>query len=149
MSSPLREQLLQTTKLFIEAFNEFTPESVVRYRSPGCKHKIVPDTLKSAPQSNDEYAALIAAMGTVMPEFKLRFVDGGEPVVDEVNRKVVLHLKSRSETAVGLYENEYVWILTLSEDGKLIDDIVEFADSLYTNEQLPKLRKAIEEAAKK
>ncbi|KAF3059433.1 putative dihydroxyacetone synthase protein [Daldinia childiae] len=149
MSSPSRGQLLGTVKLFIEAFNEFTPESVVRYRSPTCMHRLVPATLNSPPQSNTEYAGLIAALTTVMPTFHLRIVDGGEPVVDEVTRKVVLHLKSRSDTAVGLYENEYIWILTLSKDGKLVDDILEFADSLYTSDQLPKLKKAVEDAAKK
>ncbi|KAI1803064.1 hypothetical protein F4811DRAFT_526467 [Daldinia bambusicola] len=148
-STPSREQLSQTARLFVESINEFTPESVVRYRSPTCKQRIVPDTLKSAPQSNAEYAALIAALNPVMPAFHLRIVDGGEPVVDEVARKAVVHLKSRSETTVGLYENEYVWILTMSEDGKLVDDVLEFVDSLYTNEQLPKLRKAMEEVAKK
>ncbi|KAI1469287.1 uncharacterized protein F4812DRAFT_324679 [Daldinia caldariorum] len=149
MSPPSREQLLQTAKLFIEAFNEFTPESVIRYCSPTCRHRIAPDTLKSAPQSNAEYAELIATMNTVMPAIHLRIVDEGEPIVDEVTRKAVLHLKSRSETAVDLYENEYVWILTMSEDGKSVDDVLEFVDSLYTSEEVPKLRKAIEEMAKK
>ncbi|KAI0122039.1 hypothetical protein F4814DRAFT_197194 [Daldinia grandis] len=149
MSPPSREQLLETVRLFIEAFNEFTPESVVRYRSPTCTHRLVPATLNSPPQSNAEYANLISVLTTIMPTFHLRFVDGGEPVVDEVARKAVLHLKSRSNTAVGLYENEYVWILTLSKDGKLVDDILEFADSLYTSDQLPKLKRAVEDAAKK
>ncbi|KAI8963432.1 hypothetical protein F5Y11DRAFT_145668 [Daldinia sp. FL1419] len=149
MSPPSREQLLHTTKLFVEAFNEFTPESVVRYRSPACTHRLVPATLKSPPQTNAEYAGLISALTAVMSTFRLELVDGVEPVVDQVTRKVVLHLKSRSDTAIGLYENEYVWILTLSEDGKLVDDILEFADSLYTSDHLPKLRKAVEDAAKK
>ncbi|KAI1659482.1 hypothetical protein F4813DRAFT_353113 [Daldinia decipiens] len=149
MSSPSREQLLETAKLFIEAFNEFTPESVVRYRSPTCKHRLLPASLNSPPQSNAEFAGFIAALNAIMPTFHLRIVDGGEPVVDEVTRKVVLHLKSRSETAIGPYENEYVWILTLSKDGKLVDDILEFADSLYTSDQIPKLKKAAEDAAKK
>lgn len=84
-----------------------------------------------------------------MPVFRLRLVDGVEPAVDEASRKVTLHLKSHSQTPVGLYENEYVWVLTLSQDGKSVDDVLEFADSLYTAEWLPKIKKAAEEAAKK
>ncbi|KAI1409285.1 hypothetical protein F5Y13DRAFT_170567 [Hypoxylon sp. FL1857] len=149
MSSPSREQLLKTVNLFLEAFNEFTPESVVRYRSPTCLHRLLPDTLKRPPQTNTDYANFIAVLQPIMPDFKLRIVEGREPVVDEVSRRVVLHLKSHSDTAAGVYENEYVWILTLGQDGESIDDIVEFADSLYTSDWLPKLTKVAEEAAAK
>ncbi|KAI4858917.1 hypothetical protein F4820DRAFT_193904 [Hypoxylon rubiginosum] len=146
--SPSREQLLETTNLFIEGLNEFTPESVVRVRSPACTHRLLPATLKAAaPQTNAEYAGLVGQLGAVMPAFQLRIAEGSNPLVDEVARKVTLHTKSRSETTLGLYENEYIWILTMSEDGKTIDDVLEFADSLYTSGWLPKLGKAAAEAA--
>ncbi|KAL7621037.1 hypothetical protein AAE478_008349 [Parahypoxylon ruwenzoriense] len=146
MSSPSREQLLQTTNLFLEAFNEFTPESVVRYRSPSCTHRIFPTILNSPTQTNADFANFVSALRPVMPALQFRLV--GEPVVDEVARKVVLHLKSRSDTSVGLYQNEYVWILTFSQDGTSVDDMSEFVDSLYTSEWVPKLVKASEEATK-
>ncbi|KAI2616919.1 hypothetical protein GGS26DRAFT_577651 [Hypomontagnella submonticulosa] len=149
MSPPSREQLLQTTRLFLDAFNEFTPEGVVRHRSPTCTHRLLPATLNSPTQSNADYANLVASLQPIMPVFRLRLVDGVEPAVDEASRKVTLHLKSHSQTPVGLYENEYVWVLTLSQDGKSVDDVLEFADSLYTAEWLPKIKKAAEEAAKK
>ncbi|KAI1382481.1 hypothetical protein F4677DRAFT_401998 [Hypoxylon crocopeplum] len=146
--SPLREQLSQTSKLFLEAFNEFTPESVVRYRSPSCMHHLLPATMKTPPQTNADYANFVAVLQPIMPGFRLRLADGQEPVIDEVTRKVVLYLKSHSDTTVGLYENEYVWVLTMSQDGKNIDDVMEFADSLYTTEWLPKIKKAAEDGAK-
>lgn len=52
-----------------------------------------------------------------------------ETVVDVEKRKVVLHVKTSANSPVGEYKNEYLWTLTMSEDGKLIEDIVEFADS--------------------
>ncbi|OTA52270.1 hypothetical protein K449DRAFT_391481 [Hypoxylon sp. EC38] len=149
MSPPSRDQLLKTANLFLEAFNEFTPESVVRHRSPACLHRLLPDTLRSPPQTNADHASFIGALRPIMPVFKLQIVEGTEPIVDDVSRKVVLHLKSHSSTVVGLYENEYVWTLTLSQDGTSVDDVAEFADSLYTTEWLPKLKKAAEEAAAK
>ncbi|KAI0382422.1 hypothetical protein F5Y04DRAFT_252636 [Hypomontagnella monticulosa] len=149
MSSPSREQLLQTTKLFLDAFNEFTPEGVVRHCSPTCTHRLLPATLKTPTQTNAEYSNLIASIREIMPDFKIGLVDGVEPAVDEVSRKVTLHLKSHSKTPVGVYQNEYVWVLTISQDGKSVDDILEFADSLYTSEMIPKLQKAAVEAAKK
>ncbi|KAI6090683.1 hypothetical protein F4821DRAFT_22447 [Hypoxylon rubiginosum] len=147
--SPLREQLLQTTKAFLEAFNEFTPEAVVRNRSPTCTHRIFPATLKLPATSNAEYGEFVGLLKHVMPVFEMRLAEGQEPVVDEVARKVSLYTKSRSETKVGLYENEYFWVLTMNEDGTLIEDVLEFPDSLYTSEWIPKLRDAALEAAKK
>ncbi|KAI1099025.1 hypothetical protein F4804DRAFT_323142 [Jackrogersella minutella] len=149
MSSPLREQIIKTTNLFLEAFNEFTPESVVRYRSPDCRQRLLPATMKSPPQTNAEYAALVGTLQPIVAEFKMRIAEGEEPIVDEVSRKVSMHLKSYSETTVGLYENEYVVILTLSEDGKSIVDIIEFVDSSYTIEWMPRFTAAAQEAAKK
>ncbi|XXH04112.1 hypothetical protein Hte_010524 [Hypoxylon texense] len=148
--APSREQLLETTKLFIDGMSEFTPESVVRVCSPNCTHRLLPATLKAAPSStNAEYAGFVGLLGAAMPAFHLRVAEGHEPVVDEAARRVSVYAKSRSETAVGLYENEYVWVLTMSEDGTEVDDVFEFPDSLYTNEWLPKLVKAAEEATKK
>ncbi len=68
-----------------------------------------------------------------------------EPMIDEVNRKIIMHLKSHSETDVGVYENEYVWIISTSEDGTEIVDVVEFADSQYTTEWGAKLQQAVKE----
>ncbi|KAI2463701.1 hypothetical protein F4781DRAFT_108250 [Annulohypoxylon bovei var. microspora] len=147
--APSREQLLKTTNLFLEAFNEFTPDSVVRFRSSSCRQRLLPATLKSPPQNNAEYAKLVSALQPLIPSFRISVVEGEEPAVDEVTRKVTLHLKSHSDTTIGLYQNESIWIITFNQDGTEIDDILEFADSLYTNEWLPKLVKAAGEAAKK
>ncbi len=52
-------------------------------------------------------------------------------VVDEVARKVVLHLKSTGESDTGPYTNEYFIVLKMMDDGNLIKEIVEFIDSAY------------------
>ncbi|KAI2619260.1 hypothetical protein GGR54DRAFT_136297 [Hypoxylon sp. NC1633] len=147
--SPIRDQMLETTKQFLDGYTDMTGESVTRIRSPTCTHRLLPATLKSAPTRNAEYGALVDLLRPVMPGFRMQLVDGTQPMIDEVARKVVLHATSRSETTVGLYENEYVWILTLSEDAKSVDDVVEFADSLYTSEWMQKLTTAAQEAGRK
>ncbi|KAI0886734.1 uncharacterized protein GGS22DRAFT_186807 [Annulohypoxylon maeteangense] len=146
--APSREQLLKTSNLFLEAFNGFTPESVVKFRSAKCSWRLLPDTLETPAQNNAEYAKLIGHLQGLMPKFRVYMVDGFEPAIDVVTRKVTLHLKSYSETKVGLYQNEYVWVMTFNEDGTEIDEIFEFADSLYTKEWLPRLKTAAEEFAK-
>ncbi|KAI1758927.1 hypothetical protein GGR53DRAFT_191947 [Hypoxylon sp. FL1150] len=147
--SPLREQLLQTAEVFLEGFNEFTPESVVRQRSPTCTHRISPATLQLPPTSNAGYGDFVGLLRHAMPAFQMRLAEGQEPIIDEAARKVTLYTKSRAETKAGFYENEYFWVLTMNEDGTLIEDVLEFPDSLHTSEWMPKLRDAALEAAKK
>lgn len=64
-----------------------------------------------------------------MPQGMHLWVDDTEPVIDEQNRRVVLYVKSKADTLVGVYENSYVWDLKISEDGTKVDYILEFADS--------------------
>ncbi|KAI0179452.1 hypothetical protein GGR52DRAFT_307355 [Hypoxylon sp. FL1284] len=141
--APTREQLLQTAKQFVADFNEFTPESVVRTCSPKCPHRLIPRTLKSPPSTNAEYSAFVANLKKVMPAYELKIAE--DPVVDTFNRKVSVYTTSKSDTTIGTYQNEFLWTFTMSEDGKSIDDILEYADSLYTSEWLPKLLKAASE----
>ncbi len=141
----LREQLLSTAEAFLASFNEFTPESVVARRSASCRHHLLPTSLGAPPRGNAEYAAFVRALRAAMPWFAMRLWEGRAPVVDEAGRTVVMHLRSRAETDVGVYENEYVWTLRLGDDGTEIEEIVEFADSQYTAEWIPKLLKAVED----
>ena len=134
-----RKQLLESAYLFLENHDKFTPESVIADRTSSCTHTLLPSSIPVGPRNNSEYSAFIADMKQVMHNFKLHIVPGTEPVVDEVTRRVTLQLTSHSETNIGLYANEYIWILKFSEDGKQIEKIVEFADSAYTLNMLPKL----------
>ncbi|RYP76893.1 hypothetical protein DL771_001446 [Monosporascus sp. 5C6A] len=144
----LRDELLSIAQAFLTAFNKFTPESVVAYRSTSCKHRLLPATLQAPPRSNAEYAAFVKQLQVVMPSFHLRLSEDQDPVVDEATRTVVMHLKSHSETDIGLYENEYIWILKFNGNGTAIDEVIEFADSQYTTEWIPKFQKAVEDKQK-
>ncbi|KAI1086553.1 hypothetical protein F5B19DRAFT_478856 [Rostrohypoxylon terebratum] len=147
--SPSREQLLKVTNLTLEALNDVTPESLVRYLSPTARWLLKPDTLGIPPRSKAEQSKFIGTLQPIMPAFRIFPVQGQEPIIDVVARKATIYLKSHCETKAGLYQNEYVWIFTFNEDGTEIDEVIEFVDSLYLNEWLPKLKQAAEEAAKK
>ncbi|XDG05522.1 hypothetical protein ABKA04_005137 [Annulohypoxylon sp. FPYF3050] len=146
--APSREQLLKTANLCIESFNEFTPEAVTKYLSPSCRWMLKPETLKAPPRNRTEFGEFIGSLKPAMSGLRLFVADGHEPAVDVVTRKVTLYLKSRSETKAGLYQNEYVWVITMNEDGTEVDEVIEFVDSLYTDLWLPKLNNAAEEAMK-
>ncbi|KAI5861992.1 hypothetical protein GGS23DRAFT_598008 [Durotheca rogersii] len=137
--APTRERLLQTAGAFIDSVNEWTPESVVRHFSPNFTFRTAPAKVKMVPQSQAECVAFVGLIGRITRTFQLQLVSGEDPLVDEVSRKVVMHLKSHSETTVGLYQNEYIWVVTLSPDGSEVDDVLNFADSQYANEWVPKM----------
>lgn len=79
-----------------------------------------------------------------MRGFRLHLGANTDPIIDVPARKVVIHLTSTAETDIGPYANEYIWILRFTEDGKEIDEIIEFADSAYTLEMLHKLTQAVQ-----
>lgn len=59
---------------------------------------------------------------------------GEDMVVDDVSRKVLLHLTSTGETDFGPYTNEYMIVLKMTDDGTQIKEIVEFIDSATTRD---------------
>lgn len=60
---------------------------------------------------------------------KISLAEGEDMLVDEVTRKVMLHLTSTGETDFGTYANEYMIVLKMTDDGTQIREIVEFIDS--------------------
>ncbi|KAL6831451.1 hypothetical protein J3E69DRAFT_354320 [Trichoderma sp. SZMC 28015] len=142
--SDLRSRMMELAISFLNAFNEFTTESVVRYRSENCMHRLLPKSLDAPPRTNSEYSAWVGNLKNVMSGFKLSFMDGYEPIIDDKSRHITLHVKSTCETVLGEYQNEYVWIMKVDETGQEIVDIMEFADSAYTIEWIQKLQNAIE-----
>ena len=142
--SQLREQLLKTTYSFLENHDKFTPESVIAHRSASCTHTVLPSTIPMGIRSNAEYSKFVSDSKLIIDSFKLLVVAGTEPIVDEVTRQVTLQLKSHAETDVGLYANEYIWILKFNDDGTEIDKVVEFGDSAYTLDMMPKFADAVQ-----
>lgn len=132
--SPLREQLLATTANFLRAMNEFTPESVVQHRRADCTQTILPASLRVAQRGLAAYADFMRGFMPLMRNFAVDYAPGAGPLVDEAARKTVLHLRSRADTDLGPYANEYILILSMTDDGTELVDVMEFADSLYSQE---------------
>lgn len=81
------------------------------------------------------------------------FFRGFEPtvhdlVVDERANKATVFCSSRSETVLGLYENEYVILLHFNEAGDKVERLVEFVDSGYSAAFFQRLEKALAEKEK-
>ena len=59
-----------------------------------------------------------------------------------------MHASSTAKTIIGPYDNEYMFILHVVEDGTRISMVEEYVDSFKAKEQNPRLRAAIAELKK-
>ncbi|KAH6646970.1 hypothetical protein BKA67DRAFT_421765 [Truncatella angustata] len=136
--STIRSTLIQTANSYIAGFNTNTAEGVIASRTADCKQTIhpssVPPPWNSPPRTNEEYQAFILPGFKMLRNIQIGIVEGEDMIVDEVSRKVLLHLKSTGETDFGPYSNEYMIVLKTIEDGTLIKEIVEFIDSATTRD---------------
>src|SRR5262245_13544568 len=139
-SKELRATLKQTATDFIDCCAKFTVDAVLSLRTDTCKHTHLPSSLGIPAYKKAEYGAFFRQFIGVMSDCSCRIVDDKKMVVDVESRKVVMHSKTKGITSVGEYENEYMWILTMTEDGKMIEDIVEFCDSAKAVELGKKLQ---------
>lgn len=128
---PSRETLLATTNTFIRVMGGGTVDDVMSIRSPGCIQKTLPSTLKAPAMNNAQFSAFYASMSRDFSDFKVWLAPETEPIIDEASRRVVIQLKSQANGTNGVYSNEYIFVLLMSEDGTLLDELVEFIDSAY------------------
>lgn len=131
--SPIRDTLSHTANCYIAGFNTNTAEGVIACRTADCKQIIrpysAPPPWNSPPRTNEEYQAFVVPGFKTVRNVKISLAEGEDMLVDEVSRKVLLHLTSTGETDFGPYANEYMIVLKMTDDGKQIKEIVEFIDS--------------------
>ena len=138
MPAPDRARLLKTVHAHIEEFNKWTPESTLAFRNPNSTHEYRPASLRAGRLNHKDLTETLNHMRTKVPEFKFTIIHD-ETLVDVEQRKVLLSLKCHAPTEIGLYHNEYFWVLKLSEDGTEIEESLEFMDSDYANTFMTKL----------
>jgi hypothetical protein len=140
-STELRATLKKTATDYIDCCNKFTVDAVLSLRTDTCKHTHLPSSLGVPTYNKAEYGAFYGQFAGMMNGGSVRISDDKEMVVDVESRKVVMHTRIKTNTPVGVYENEYMWILTMTEDGKMIEDIVEFCDSAKAVELMKKVQR--------
>ena len=129
----------KTADELIDAFNSMSIPDIISLRNPGCKRTILPYSLKYSPQSNDTYRLHLQS---IIPAFRNFSLTVYETIEDVQQKKIVMHLKARADTAAGEYLNEYMWILTFDEEGKIADQ-KEYVDVGVNRDFFPKLQKAL------
>ncbi|KAI0570372.1 SnoaL-2 domain-containing protein [Pyrenophora tritici-repentis] len=127
-----------TAREVIDAYNAWDIDGILAYRSPNCKHRVLPASMNRAAKSNDEYRAYLR---TIMPLYSKFTVEVKEEIHDTEMHTCIIHASSTAETKIGLYANEYVLILTFTEDGRKVTKFDEFVDSAYSQQFVAALAK--------
>src|SRR5262245_22154626 len=139
-SQELRVTLKKTATVYNDCCNKGTVDAILSLRTDTCKHTHLPSSLGVPTYNKADYGTFFGRFVGLMNDRSSRIADDKEMVVDVESRKVVMHTKVKANTPVGEYENEYMWILTMTEDGKMIEDIIEFCDSAKVVELMKKLQ---------
>jgi ketosteroid isomerase-like protein len=67
-----------------------------------------------------------------------------DAIVYTETRKVVLFMHTVATADVGEYDNEYIMTVTLTEDGRLVQDQYDFIDSQVQTQWLEKMKLFVE-----
>jgi hypothetical protein len=142
-----RAELLATAHRFMESYHSWDMDKILSVRSPNCIHHCPPKSLHGGPSyTNAEFAAFFSNILPLLRNFRGEVVGGGDKeesfVVDVERRKVAMHLRGYADSDIGPYENEYIVVLKMTERGDLVEEIVEFLDSGYTEKFFGKLQAA-------
>ncbi|KAK4082258.1 uncharacterized protein Triagg1_2070 [Trichoderma aggressivum f. europaeum] len=137
--APTRSQLIDTANAFIAAYNQWTVSGVLSIRSASCTHRVLPGNQPA--RTKAEFGEFLERTIPAIRNFRLHAVDTSPWIVDVEMRRVTMHLKSTGESDLGAYNNEYIFVITVSEDGEKVDEILEFLDSLYSSEFVSNLAK--------
>ncbi|KAF3038247.1 hypothetical protein E8E11_001014 [Didymella keratinophila] len=127
-----------TARAVIEAYNAWDIDDILAYRSPDCKHRVLPASMNRAAKSNDEYRAYLSM---IMPLYSNFTVVVKEEIHDAAAHTCIIHASSTAETKIGPYTNEYALILTFTEDGRRVTKFDEFVDSAYSQQFVAALAK--------
>ncbi|RFU31459.1 hypothetical protein B7463_g4851, partial [Scytalidium lignicola] len=150
--APTRAQLLATAHRFLEGYNTWTIKAILSIRSPNCIHHVPPKSFSgSASYNNTEFAAFLKNVIPLFHNMRSEAVGGeeGKSFIVDVDRwKVVMHLRGYADSDIGPYENEYIFMLRMTESGDLVEEIVEFLDSGYAEAFFGKLQSRNENMAK-
>ncbi|KAL2826211.1 hypothetical protein BDW59DRAFT_161050 [Aspergillus cavernicola] len=134
-----REKLLATTFKFAAAFNDWDVDEILALRSENCLlHPCCP-SFTARPFNKEETRTASLEWASLTSHHRFRIIDKSNILVDEAAKKVMLRGRVTADTVVGPYENDYIYILRMTEDCTLVDEIWYFYDTLRIQELLDRL----------
>lgn len=129
----LYEALLQTSIAWVTNLN--TGTDFATGRTPDAVHSILPASLGIPLQMNN--TATSEWLANELPglrNYTTVPVEDIPTIIDADQRMITMHLKGAGQSDIGPYQNEYIWILKTTEDGRAIEESWEYIDSFLTLE---------------
>ncbi|CAJ2509137.1 Uu.00g141630.m01.CDS01 [Anthostomella pinea] len=145
----LRDQLIHTTKFFQQAHidKKVTGEnSITSLTTPDFIARTFPSSLKAPVQNQAEYVHFTEWSFTLFDRYH---ATEGDMVVDEAKRMVVSYMDADAEGPAGMYNNEHVQKIKLTDDGKQVKGFDLFMDGQAMMEWMGKLKAKGIEVGKK
>jgi hypothetical protein len=125
-----REKLLATASKFVDTFGSFDVETILSIRSPTCLYHMCFPSFNKNTLNNDETRESFPQWISAVITFDFSILEPSHTLVDEARKRVMVRTKASADTIVGGYENEYVFVLQMTEDCGLVDEIWEFYDTI-------------------
>ena len=136
-------QLHQTAMRVIDGYNKWEIDAIMAPRADKCTQQVLPYRLNRPVLDNTQYRSFFS---TLLPYFKSFNVEILDVVEDTQNSKVAISARSKGETVIGPYGNEYMLIMHMTSDHLKVTCIKEFVDSGYSDDYFRKLREHISKA---
>jgi ketosteroid isomerase-like protein len=139
-NSPDRDdarQALSSVPKHLAAHNDRDLDAIKALCSPKSTHRGGPPSVQRPVRNADEYITFVGQAFKLLHTYHAEVIDA---IVYTETRKVVLFMHTVATADVGEYDNEYIMTVTLTEDGKLVQDQYDFIDSQVQTQWLEKMK---------
>ncbi|RAO73269.1 uncharacterized protein BHQ10_009281 [Talaromyces amestolkiae] len=131
--TPIRDQLYATALKFLQAQSCLEADRMTALRTPTCRSTGMAPS-RTTSKTCDQLKPLLEDYKRVFKDAKYSLLEENDMVIDEWAKKVTMRVRGQFETCVGPWANDFVFILTMTEDGKLLADIKSFPDTAALEE---------------
>lgn len=125
-----RQRLLATTLRFVMTLESLDVDAMLAVRSSTCLHHMCCPSFRNYSITNDQTREAFPQWKSTITKYKFGILDDSQTLVDEQARKVMIRAETAAETTVGDYNNEYIFILRMTQDCNAVDEIWEFYDTI-------------------
>jgi ketosteroid isomerase-like protein len=141
MSTQASSNRRATVSQFLKAFDLMTLDALMSYRAPDCVWHLRPASLNRTPLDNAAYIKHIEPIIGILKKISLNVK---EMLEDERENKIMIWCDGAVEfwEDVGIYEGEWMFVLSFDGTGKLVERVVEFVDTLKSAEFLAQVGEA-------
>lgn len=120
--------MLSTATRWLKAHDDDDHDTIAALRTSDARYYEGPKSLGAPVRNNDEWDIYFPTTKKLFSKYGLTI---NESFVDEEKCKVIFNLTANAVTTDGIdYNNDYIFILTMTDDGQLVREYWAYVDSL-------------------